>query len=244
MHRRWFLRRSQRDRIISSGPAPLHTSPQVSPCQSLAITYKAHPASMAVTRFPPTIAALERSRLHDTLPASRVFTCRRARGDSVASAATVSAHVVRGLISPTVATAFVSSPTSGTDAPIPLRWTTETNVVDTGLRVVCFNVANTSTPRVDRPEWPRVTSVGLRAARIAVGLLARRPDSTMNGRSSRALVRSCRIMARDARLRDRGATSSDAGVAATACRAAWDSAGPARRARRRNAVLRERAVSG
>ena len=78
----------------------------------------------------------------------------------IASAATLSAHVVRGLISPTVATAFVSSPTSGTDVPIPLKWTAGTSVADTGLRVACFNVANTSAPRFDRPDWPRVTSVG------------------------------------------------------------------------------------
>ena len=77
----------------------------------------------------------------------------------VASAA-VSAHVVRGLISPTGATAFASSLTSGSDAPVPLKWSTGTLAVDTGLRAACFNVANTSTPRVDRPEWPRVTSAG------------------------------------------------------------------------------------
>ena len=28
------------------------------------------------------------------------------------------------------------------------------------MRVACFNVANTSLPRSDRPEWPRVTAVG------------------------------------------------------------------------------------
>lgn len=78
----------------------------------------------------------------------------------IATAATVSAHVVRGLISPTGATAFASSLTSGTDAPVPLRWSSGSVVVDTGLRAACFNVANTSTPRVDRPGWPRVTSVG------------------------------------------------------------------------------------
>ena len=32
--------------------------------------------------------------------------------------------------------------------------------LDTGLRVACFYVANTSPARVDRPDWPRVTSVG------------------------------------------------------------------------------------
>ena len=77
----------------------------------------------------------------------------------IASAATVSAHVVVGLISPTAATAHVSSPTATADAPIAIRWSSGITEVDEG-RVVCFNVANTSTPRVDRPEWPRVTSVG------------------------------------------------------------------------------------
>jgi len=73
----------------------------------------------------------------------------------IATAATVSAHVVRGLISPTGATAFASSLTSGSDAPVPLRWSSGSVVVDTGLRAACFNVANTSTPRVDRPDWRR-----------------------------------------------------------------------------------------
>ena len=31
---------------------------------------------------------------------------------------------------------------------------------DTGLRVVCFNAANTSLPRADDADWPRVTAVG------------------------------------------------------------------------------------
>ena len=74
----------------------------------------------------------------------------------VASLASVSAHVVRGLAFPGLATAFVSSPSAAVDAPIPVGWGTQ----DTGLRVVCFNVANTSLPRVDRPGWPRITGVG------------------------------------------------------------------------------------
>jgi hypothetical protein len=84
----------------------------------------------------------------------------------IASTAAVSAHVVRGLISPTEATAFVSSPTPAGDAPVALKWmSTNANgtvtVVDTHIRAACFNVANTSPARVDSPEWPRVTSVGL-----------------------------------------------------------------------------------
>jgi hypothetical protein len=74
----------------------------------------------------------------------------------LASLASVSAHVVRGLVSPGLATAFVSSPSSGIDAPVRVAWGTQ----DSGLRVVCFYVANTSVPRPDRMEWPRVTGVG------------------------------------------------------------------------------------
>jgi hypothetical protein len=74
----------------------------------------------------------------------------------LASLTSVSAHVVRGLVSPGLATAFVSSPSAGTDAPVRVAWGTQ----DTGLRVACFYVANTSAPRPDRTEWPRVTAVG------------------------------------------------------------------------------------
>jgi hypothetical protein len=74
----------------------------------------------------------------------------------LASLAGVSAHVVRGLASPNLVTAFVSSPTAGTDAPVRLVWGPQ----DTGLRVVCFNAANTSASRADRPGWPRITAVG------------------------------------------------------------------------------------
>ena len=74
----------------------------------------------------------------------------------VASISAVSAHVVKGLSSPALATAFVSSPSAGTDTPIRLQW----GAADMGLRVVCFFAANTSLPRVDRPGWPRITSVG------------------------------------------------------------------------------------
>lgn len=68
----------------------------------------------------------------------------------------LSAHVVRGLAFPAHATAFVSSPSAGADAPIPILWGAE----DTGLRVVCFNVANSSPPLAFAPEWPRVIGVG------------------------------------------------------------------------------------
>lgn len=76
----------------------------------------------------------------------------------LASLGTVSAHVVKSLVLPNV-TAFVSSPSAGGDAPIKLVWGDPTTG-DTGLRVACFNVANTSPPRVGRPNFPRVTGVG------------------------------------------------------------------------------------
>ena len=75
----------------------------------------------------------------------------------LASMAGVTAHVVRGGNFPTAAVAFVSSPTSESDLPIKVVW----DGVDTGLRVACFFAANTSLPRVDANDWPRVTEVGL-----------------------------------------------------------------------------------
>ena len=69
----------------------------------------------------------------------------------------ISAHVVRGL----TGTAFVSSPTSSSDKPISITWTGSQGTIDTGRRVVCFNAANTSDPRIDAPDWPRITAVGL-----------------------------------------------------------------------------------
>jgi hypothetical protein len=74
----------------------------------------------------------------------------------VASLAGVSAHVIRGVLHPTQVTGFVSSPSGGTDVPIAVAWGART----TGLRVACFFVANTSAPRSDAPDWPRVTAVG------------------------------------------------------------------------------------
>lgn len=74
----------------------------------------------------------------------------------IASAVGVSAHVVRGTTDPTLVTAFVSSPTPNQDKPLKVAW----GSIVTPLRVVCFNVANTSLPRADDTDWPRVTSVG------------------------------------------------------------------------------------
>jgi len=73
------------------------------------------------------------------------------------SLAVVSAHPVRGLRLPGSIGAFVSSPTPANDAPIPIRWGAE----ETGLRVICFNVANTSLSNPDRTGFPRVTGVGV-----------------------------------------------------------------------------------
>ena len=61
----------------------------------------------------------------------------------VASLSALSAHVVKGLSSPALATAFVSSPSAGTDAPLRVQWGSS----DTRLRVACFFAANTSLPR-------------------------------------------------------------------------------------------------
>ena len=74
----------------------------------------------------------------------------------LASLAVVSAHSVRGLSSPDSVGAFVSSPTATNDPLIPILW----GIEDTGLRVACFNVANTSLSNADRPGWPRITGVG------------------------------------------------------------------------------------
>jgi hypothetical protein len=79
-----------------------------------------------------------------------------AAGLAVASLAGISAHSVKSLANPTLATAFVSSPSAGTDAPIPIAWAG----ADTGLKVACFNTANTSPARQDDPLWPRVTAIG------------------------------------------------------------------------------------
>jgi hypothetical protein len=81
----------------------------------------------------------------------------------LASLTAISAHQVRSVSSSPVK-AFVSSPTAGSDAPIALKWvnpaTTPPTVHDTGLRVACFFVANSSAPDPARPGWPRITSVG------------------------------------------------------------------------------------
>ena len=73
------------------------------------------------------------------------------------SLTTLSGHIVRGILYPMQATALVSSPSAADDAPIPIRW----GSVDSGLRIACFNVANTSPALAGLPGYPRVTAVGL-----------------------------------------------------------------------------------
>ena len=79
----------------------------------------------------------------------------------------VSAHFVRGVGPSGSTSAFVSSPTDGADVPVQVKWGSAAG--DTGLRVVCFYVANTSQPRLDRPGWPRVTGVGFELPGSASG---------------------------------------------------------------------------
>ena len=101
---------------------------------------------------------------------------RRARiallGAIVASSlAALSAHVVKGVAFPSLATAFVSSPSATLDAPVKIGW----GAVDTGLRVACFYVANTSPPRLDEPGWPRITTVGFELPGAPVGFTLMEP---------------------------------------------------------------------
>ena len=81
----------------------------------------------------------------------------------LASLTAISAHSVRSVIGSPVK-AFVSSPTSANDPPIAVQWlnpsSTPPTTYDTGLRVVCFFVANPSLADAARPDWPRITSVG------------------------------------------------------------------------------------
>ena len=80
----------------------------------------------------------------------------------LASLTAISAHTVRS-VSSSPGKAFVSSPTSANDAPVAIQWlnpSTPPTTYDTGIRVVCFFVANPSQADPARPEWPRITSVG------------------------------------------------------------------------------------
>jgi len=81
----------------------------------------------------------------------------------LASLTAISAHPVRSVTSSPVK-AFVSSPTSANDSPVDVQWvnpsSTPPTTYNTGLRVVCFFVANPSEAVPARPDWPRITSVG------------------------------------------------------------------------------------
>lgn len=87
---------------------------------------------------------------------------------TLVSGASLSAHFVNSLGPSGSASAFVSSPTDGADAPAQVKWGS-LPTGDTGLRVACFYVANTSQPRFDRPDWPRVTGVGFELPGSASG---------------------------------------------------------------------------
>ena len=91
---------------------------------------------------------------------------------AIVSVATLSAHRVKSLDPAGAATAFVSSPSAGSDAPIAIKWGTQASG-DSGVRVICFHVANSSPERTDRPGWPRVTGAGfeLPGARTGFALL-------------------------------------------------------------------------
>jgi len=86
----------------------------------------------------------------------------------------VSAHVVRGILFPTQATAFVSSPSAAEDVPVALRWGTD----DTGLRVACFNVANTAVATASNAGYPRLSAIGfeLPGVRGGFSLITPSPD--------------------------------------------------------------------
>ena len=88
------------------------------------------------------------------------------------SAASISAHVIRGLSFPAFATAFVSSPSGALDAPIPIVWAGQ----DTGLRAACFFVANTSPPLPGDPDWPRITAVGFELPGVLSGFSLNAPS--------------------------------------------------------------------
>ena len=96
------------------------------------------------------------SNTHRSLSNRRSTVWLAAAALAIASLAGLSAHSVKSRANPTLATAFVSSPSAGTDAPIPIAWAG----ADTGLKVTCFNTANTSPARPDDPLWPRVTAIG------------------------------------------------------------------------------------
>jgi hypothetical protein len=97
---------------------------------------------------------MQRSRIAFTMRAA----CSAAILAAGFSMIAVSAHPVRGVTDPS-STAFVGSPTAGSDLPVPIAWGVAPNRFDSGLSVACFHVANT-TIRPTGSEWPRLTAVG------------------------------------------------------------------------------------
>jgi hypothetical protein len=87
------------------------------------------------------------------------------------SVTSVTAHIIRGLSFPAFATAFVSSPSAALDAPVPITWAGH----DTGLRVACFYVANTSPPLPGTGDWPRITAVGFELPGLRSGFSLNTP---------------------------------------------------------------------
>ena len=101
--------------------------------------------------------------------------CVVAAGLAGFSFVVLSAHTVRGL-SATSATAFVGSPTAGSDLPVPIAWGTPPNRFATGSSVACFHVSNTSA-RPAGDEWPRVTAVGFELPGTQSGFTLLSPQS-------------------------------------------------------------------
>ena len=116
-------------------------------------------------------------------------------------------------------------------------------IQDTGLRVVCFNAANTSLPRADDADWPRVTAVGFELPGRPSGFALVEPlDEKWE------LVEGIRVA-----ISGRGTVAVDFAMVARPDLAGWfrkgpgipgHSAGPAGDSWQRHQVLRERTVPG
>ena len=157
----------------------------------------------------------------------------------LASSIAVPAHVIKSLDSPDRVTAFVSSPTAGSDVQIRIAWGSDTN-----LRVACFNVANTSVKDPVTTDDPRVTSVGLELPGSPTGfaLLAPLDEGWRLHRRRRGLARIRR--SRHPRLRHRRHRQSNRTHAGQSTGSRRNYLGPTRRSRSRYAFLCQRTVSG
>jgi len=136
----------------------MHPTPELQSSQRFTISSEIHPSFMAREAAGSYHDRLQRS---DTMRL-RLFA---AFALVIASLSGLSAHFVKGLASPDLVSAFVSSPTATADPLIPVSWGSQ----DTSLRVACFNVANTSRPRTDTPDWPRITGVGFELPDLPAG---------------------------------------------------------------------------